>query len=419
MSTALLVIIAVCNWTVSNAAAQNLPSAIPGAGQDQETLESLPTPMVQQQSIPMIDTSLSGWNEAGPGVPQIGTDVRSNWIMLDSGGSVLGSVSGASGSDVAGMKIFVLRDGVVVNQSTASDGGSFKLDGLSAGLYTIVGYSPSAIFAFGFNAVNYRDSCPNMPRQVTTRAIASIGNKMVVSDLISKHAPEVRFPLLGQYAIGEADISEANHFGWQGLGQFDVPATPATTIASQTIALTDGGKFSGRVHQIHNRNGRPIPILQTKMLLIESGMVVDSAGCDRFGIFKFSAIPPGDYGLVAVGSDGFSALGIQLVGSGSASQTGQVPQTQPESIASRRQSIALVSHATSQPSTPPLDLTLIQDEAIGWLNHYVTEQQFKENISQPRRVARQNYGPGFGTPHHCGTCNRVCYGTTPDCNCDR
>jgi hypothetical protein len=364
--------------SAARSSAQDLPSTDSNIQQDAAALENLPAPAVLRREIPRIDSSLADWSQAGQGSAPTGNDLRANWIMLDPSGSVSGTVQGESSLDAANMKLFLLRGGFVVNQTTTSHAGNFTLAGLEAGSHTLVGYSPSAIFAFGFNAVAHRASSPNMPRRIATRAVASIGNKITVSRLIARVSPEVRFPNSGQYGFGEDAISEARHFGWQGLGRFDVAATPATTIASLPVALGNGGTLVGRVHQLHYRNGRPLPIRRTSVLLIRSGTVVAESGCDRYGVFRVAALEPGDYGLVAAGSDGFAALGIRLVGPDSDRQL-------------------------------PLDLTLVEAEAIGWLNHYVTEQQFCENAAQPRPVAAPR----------CCECGCPYFGSAADCPCQR
>ncbi len=377
--------------------------------QDPNALETLPVPTVAPRVIPLIDPSLTGWNEAGPGPGRSGISLRANWVMPDSSGSLSGTVLGETEFDVAGMNIFLLRDGFVVNEAPADERGNFKLEGLKTGLYTIVGYSPSAFFTYGFNSVNYRDSVRYLPRRITTRAVASFGNKMAVGKLIEKYSPEVRFPEYGKYDFGEADISQARHFGWRGLGQFDVPATPATSVQSRAIALDNGGTFRGRVHQVHHRTGRPVPVRQSKVLLIGSGQVIAETACDRFGIFEFSAVEPATYGLVAAGSDGFAAIGIRLFLPDSGSRSRRLSATIPGqgSAPGRSHSVVHVSQSDTQAVTPAFDLTLIQTDSIGWINHYVTEQQFAENASQPRPMA----------PQRCQFCYQMFYGPASPCGC--
>ncbi len=346
---------------------------------------------------PTIDHDLAGWQEASSDVERIGERLRAQWVMIDEKDSVFGTIVGNASSDVAGMDIYLLRNGKVISQSSTDARGNFQLSGLTQGPYSLVGYSPSSFVTYGFMAIEHRADVTQFPRSITTRAV-SRDDKLGASRLITDHSPQVRFRIYGDYSFGEDQLTDAANFGWQGLSTFDVAAEPATTIQSRSVTLAPGGLFTGRVHQFNDRNGRPVPILDTEVQLIKDGEVVATARCDSRGIFEMTGVQPGSYGWIAFGGDGFAVLGIQLVAGSPAASADS------KTSARTKRHVQLAKATKRRPSGHPLAVALVQPESIGWINHHLLEQRFAEAMSQPRLQApRQPFGPGFG-PGVCPNC---------------
>ena len=181
--------------------------------------------------------------------------------------------------------------------------------------------------------------------------------------LILEHAPKVRFRAYGEYEIGENDMANAVHFGWAGLNNFDIDAEPATSIESQPILMNDSGGMNGRVHQINNLDGRPVPILDTKVFLIRDGQIVAETQADSLGVFSFSELELGNYGLVAVGSDGLGVIGVELIAASEGENS------------SIDRDVKLVSHRnTTLYASNAIDMALVSPESIGWINDFLRRQ---------------------------------------------
>jgi hypothetical protein len=120
-------------------------------------------------------------------------------------------------------------------------------------------------------------------------------------------------------------------------------------------------------------NGRPVDLRSTKVMLLKGDDVIGSTTTDNFGIFQFSGVRPGGYGLVAVGVDGVGSIGIQAAG-------GASPVMDAEGNAGGGEAV-------------PFDFTMVSAETVGWMNHYADEVAYRQAILKPRRPMRTAQTP--------------------------
>ncbi len=341
-------------------------------GQEELPVPLTPAPFQYPNRIePPIDPALASWYEAGTG-QGLGDELRSNWVMLGEGGDLSGTIIG-SVNDSIPLDLFALSRGLVVGQTQSNRNGSFQIAGLRQGAYTLVGYSPNRVVAFGVNLINYREDAGDVPRRIVTRAV-DYRDKHPICDLIQTKSPLVQFNSVGAYPFDENQIEQAAHFGWQGFAQFPVDAIPANTIKAQAVRLGSDGTLRGRIHQIDHLSGRPLAVTQTTVMLVEQGEIVVETSCNRFGVFEFTGLPSGEFGLLAFGKDGVAALGVRCTGGlGSVSKKRAGSSTRFTS-----------TRASRNPSMTVIDLALIQTESTGWLNHFLSENQFAEALARPR-----------------------------------
>ena len=330
-------------------------------------------PQPQESEQPGIDPGLAGWNEAGRGAA-LGSRIRGHWVMVSQTGELTGSVVGNFGNAPGPMDIFALNRGFVKSQTKTDRSGNFRLAGLTQGAYTIVGYSPESFFTYGVQILEFRDGVKNLPRRIISQAIGG-NEKQQTCEIIQDHSPSVQFKEFGKFSFDESEIGRATHFGFAGLETFDVESFPATSIQTQTIQLESDGVLRGRIHQIDHLTGRPLPVTQTRVMLVEQGELVAQADCNRLGVFEISGLPSGSFALVATGKDGFAAIGIR-VSNGIGSQMSKHSPQPSTSLAS--------SNTRAAARGGYLDLSLVQPESVGWINHYVGEHQFAEALAQPR-----------------------------------
>jgi hypothetical protein len=342
--------------------------------------EELPGPLTPESSLrplrdaPPVNQSLTGWYEAGIG-EALGDRIRSHWVMLGQNGDLAGTVRGQITSGVP-LDILALKRGTVVAQTRTDASGNFRLDGLTEGAYSLLGYSPNRLFTWGVNLLAYRAEASGLPRRMDVRAL-DVANKITAGRLVQEGSPQIRFRSFGPYPFGQDDPQRSAWFGWQGLKKFPVPALRASTIQTRSIRLAADGVLRGRVHQIDHLSGRPLPVSQTKATLLEEGEIVAAADCNRLGVFEFSGLPSGNFGVVITGSDGFAALEIQVTGGLDPGSAGTRPVSGAR-LASRQRPVA-----AGQPG-PWLDVALVQPESAGWINHFLGENQFAEARAQPR-----------------------------------
>lgn len=327
--------------------------------------EELPDPLVEnriqypKRKVPMVDPTRASWLQAS--VHQTPNDlIRSNWVMLGEGGELKGHLLGGT-SDSIPMSLFALRRGLVVGQTLADSQGLFQMEGLSQGAYTFVGYTPNRFITFGLNLLEFQQNNQNLPTSITARPV-NFRDKQPICKLVQENAPSVQFAVSGVYPVEQTALGQAAHFGWAGLSEFPVDASPATTLDSREIQLGPDGLLRGRIHQIDDQTGRPLAVSQTKVMLVEQGEVVVETACNRNGEFEFTGMPTGEFGLIAFGKDGFAALGLQLIRNHQNSPTA----------------------ATTTNKMSVIDFCLIQPESTGWINHFLHENAYLEALAQPR-----------------------------------
>ncbi len=340
---------------------------------DLQATQDLPV----QEPLPNIDKSLVGWYEAGSGTngERIGTQIRASWVMINETDSIQGQVVGNTGD----ISIFLLRNGFVVAQSKTNDIGSFRLEGLTPGPYAIAGYSPDVFFVYGFLAIKHRPAASGFPNRLNIQAVSGAENNLLIGKIIKDNAPRVNFRAYGQYDIGEGAEDPPEYFGWQGLETFDQPVLPANSIQAQPISLLSDGRLIGRVHQIDNKTGRPVEVFDTRIIVIQGGQIVAETQTDSLGVFEISGLSGGNYGIIAVGSDGLAALGIEIVDADTT--------TQPDSETRGRfrdNNVRNIAFTRRQDNGGAFDILLSDPESIGWLNNYVAEQLFQQAMDQPR-----------------------------------
>lgn len=360
----------------------------------------------QPAPVPLriIDKSIVGWQQAGTGVDgeRISDEMSANWVVLNANHGLSGQVAGATGP----VTVHLLRGGFVVSSVTSDELGNFEFETATEGVYSIVGRDNESFFAFGFLAVENTGKGVSSPLMIRTLPVFGVDNFRLIAKLISQEAPGVSFAPYGVYDIGETENDPPQYYGFEGLKNNPVIATPSTTIESQPIALLADGRFIGRIHQVENRTGRPIEVKNTTVKVIQNGELVAETQTDVNGIFEFVGLVPGYYGVVAVGADGLGATGVELVDGGN---TLVPPSTDTNNT--NYKGISRVAAWSAIAGSGGFDCSLCDPEATGWINAFVQEEVYEQSMNQPRNgLAEQQMpfdnfgndmlggGGGFGGP---------------------
>jgi hypothetical protein len=317
-----------------------------------------------EQSVE-VNERYAGWEGVGDidGV-RLSDSLRANWVMLDRNGQFSGTVRGIDGAEVAGMTIFLMNNGRLVKTAAVQADGSFIFTNVQRGAYSFVGWGEKAFFAFGANVINDNpDADESTPTTINCYAFQN--ETTINTDWIRYYAPNIAYRVYGRYSVEEGEDDPDQLYGFDGLTKNTVVAEPATSIAGTPVSLDSRGRLVGRVHQMNSINGRPVDLRSTKIMLLKGDNVIGSTTTDNFGIFQFTGVRPGGYGLVAVGVDGVGSIGIQAAG-------GSSPVMDAEGNAGGGEAA-------------PFDFTMVSAETVGWMNHYANEVAYRQAILKPRR----------------------------------
>ncbi len=324
---------------------------------------------------PVVNKRLVGWTAAGFGLggARVSEELRANWVVLNAADGIDGQVLGVSEP----MNVYLLRDGFVVSEAVTGADGTFALESASEGPYTIFGYAPDAIFAYSFLAIANDAGVTGQPLSIATLPVGGRLNGRLMVKIIGEYSPSVKFREFGVYDIGEDPADPPRYYGFAGFRSFTQPTMPATSIRHHQVAILNDGRFIGRLHAMHNRNGRPVEIVNTRVLIIQDGELIADTQVDNMGVFEIVGLPAGEYGLVAVGADGFGTIGLELINGGPNMGLPQ-PQTSTGYDPLYRQ-----ASSTREIEPTRLDMALINADAMGWINAHVQEASYYTALNEP------------------------------------
>ena len=318
-----------------------------------------------EQSI-KVKERFAGWQGVG-GVEgnRLSDSLRANWVMLDRNGQFYGTVRGIDDADVVGMTVFLMNNGRLVNTAAVQEDGTFVFTNVQRGAYSLVGWSDKAFFAFGANIINDNpDADDTTPTSITCYAYQN--ETTINTDWIRYFAPNIAYRVFGRYSVGQSEDDPQHLYGYDGLTENVVAAQPATSIGGTPVSLDRFGRLLGRVHQMNSISGRPVDLRSTKVMLLKGDDVVGSTTTDNFGVFQFSGLRAGGYGLLAVGVDGVGLVGIEVLDESST--------VLDEEGAAEEDREGL-----------PFDFTMVSAETVGWLNHYASDVAYRRALLKPRR----------------------------------
>ncbi|MEQ1904137.1 MAG: carboxypeptidase-like regulatory domain-containing protein [Pirellulaceae bacterium] len=309
-----------------------------------------------------VREKFAGWQEADASQENgLGETLRSNWVMLTPAGLLNGRLVPSQSADISNVLISLLHRGQIVNQTRTDAEGNFSFNNLVEGSYSLVGFGPNAFFAFGLNILDHRAStAETMPSELLIRAVQ---NKNTINlDWIRHFSTSVQFRIFGTFVSREGTEDPKWLYGMEGLPIHGPTAVPATTIQSFPAKLGPNGELVGRIHQIDEKeNGRPVDVRATRVMLLQENSLAHVVSADNFGVFRFFGVAPGDYSLVAAGSDGVGCIGVELIQGDAESRV--------------------------------LDFTLVSPDTIGWLNSVAIETAYQRIIN--RKVT------GIDGPQNC------------------
>ena len=221
------------------------------------------------------------------------------------------TTDGESRDGLDELKIYLVRNSIVVTETTSDAEGVFTLVDLQPGTYALCAISERGFLAFGIrvrtDGVVQRQgpsgkwaSLPSATLQETTYDIDAAAVPPTFNSLnriTSRYLPSFSDP-----ADSEAVDSES----LQGLDQRSV----AQDIS---VRLQPDGSLVGRMAPLARRRDKPSRLREMNAFLIEDDEIYARVTVDADGSFKFRSVDPGNYSFIAAGEEGFAAIGFRAL----------------------------------------------------------------------------------------------------------
>ena len=342
-----------------------LPQVPTAPGQDQPAVN--PNALVFQDRT--VDEKYAGWRQAseGTGVERLDDVLRSHWVMADDRGNLTGTIFGVEDADLGNLELFLLENGRVVHKAVPREDGSFRIANAKQGTYALVAWGDNAFFAFGLNIVDFNEGADADVQR--TIEVTAVPNKTTINtDWIRYFSGGVKFPVYGRFETAEGEEDPPRLYGLAGQQLYLPVGRPSTSISSHQVIPAADGRLIGRVNQISTRNGRPVDLRGTRIMLLKDDDVYAAVDSDSYGVFEFPEVPAGEYSCVAVGLDGLGCIGITVAA------TGTMPPTEDTG----EEDMDLID----EPFTP-IAFSMMPSEAVGWLHDMAKETAYQRIISKP------------------------------------
>ena len=217
------------------------------------------------------------------------------------------------------LKIYLVRNSLVVAETTSDADGVFTLGGLQPGTYALCAISERGFLAFGIrvrtDGVVQRQgpegkwvSLPSSTLQEKTYDVDAAAVPPTFNSLnriTSRYLPSFSDP-----ADSEAVDSET----LQGLDERSV----AQDIS---VRLQPDGSLVGRMAPLARRRDKPSRLREMNAFLIEDDEIYARVAVNADGSFKFRSVDPGTYSFIAAGEEGFAAIGFRALLAGDEDST--------------------------------------------------------------------------------------------------
>ncbi|MEC7355710.1 MAG: hypothetical protein VYE53_11285 [Planctomycetota bacterium] len=221
------------------------------------------------------------------------------------------TTDGESRDGLDELKIYLVRNSLVVTETTSDADGVFTLGDLQPGTYALCAISERGFLAFGIrvrtDGVVQRPgpsgqwvSLPSATLQETTYDIDAAAVPPTFNSLnriTSRYLPSFSDP-----ADSEAVDSES----LRGLDQRSV----AQDIS---VRLQPDGSLVGRMAPLARRRDKPSRLREMNAFLIEDDEIYARVTVNADGSFKFRSVDPGNYSFIAAGEEGFAAIGFRAL----------------------------------------------------------------------------------------------------------
>jgi hypothetical protein len=239
-----------------------------------------------------------GWGQAA-GDAGGAAIARSHQIVVASEGilrgrMILRGAEQATASELEGLRVLVLRRGVLAGTARLDENAAFEIHGLKTGTHAVVVGDDQILLAFAVHILR---------EGTQEEADVEIVEFPLCSPLVG--GEETAGALRRLARLGTADRVPSDEIepeesliprSVRPVRQQGVPGTP---IVSHVVRQQANGDVIGRVRRLHSESGRHLRPPATEVALLQDQQVMAVAQTDEQGFFRLPHVEPGMYALVA------------------------------------------------------------------------------------------------------------------------
>lgn len=198
----------------------------------------------------------------------------------------------------AGMSVYLLREGQVVQSAVTAANGQFEFHAVGPGVYSLAGYGEKGLFAFGIRIVPDSETQAGV-KQVSTLAVPDEDHPAVFRIIQEEMSGAVTVPRLSQAAeaLREALAEQPTATAISSAKTVVVPPSP--TVLQRPVRLGPNGELRGRVHLLGAEPGTSAEGLS--VFLIRRGETVARGAVGADGSFSLPNVSAGIYSVVVAG----------------------------------------------------------------------------------------------------------------------
>lgn len=296
------------------------------AQEAQEAPEAAPIP------LPEIDIAPQAVPEVPDDVPAVNPDDvladRVHAIRLDANGAFTGRISTLTRPDgnlnsAAGMKVKLIREGIVQASTVTDSEGSFSVTGQTEGVSSLFAWGDQKLLMYSVRMLDadvaeVGDATPvkAVELAISTAAVDST-DFATVAELVFSNLPaeDKRFN-------EEVEDEEESYPHGDGEG--------STSLIHHPVQLQANGNLVGQINLHDPRTGRHREVQDLTLHFIRNGEHVGATQVDPDGGFVMAGLNPGVHSIATTGRDGVLALGVDIVGT---TQLGQNSRYKLSSVA--------------------------------------------------------------------------------------
>ena len=243
-------------------------------------------------ALPLMATaavSASQWvNDTAPidlnvEIAEIETSIgvtRSHTVALNSSGAIEGRVAAmnADGTQgIADLTVHFMSNGKVVQETTTSSDGSFRVEGLSEGNYSFVASGENGFAAYGVKVVDETVGVDNvMEASAVAPGVSAV--KQILDSNVSEEVAKTTSSTEDQAVVG-----------------------------ANRVNLVDG-KLVGTVRSLDN-----LSVEGTLVHILSGDKQVAKVETDANGNFSIADMTPGVYNFVSTGPSGYAAVSFEAI----------------------------------------------------------------------------------------------------------